>query len=102
MPKAEAVADNLPGAAKLKYMDLCGAFFLMSSLVLFILGFTHATIGGWNFIIFIAPLVIFIALFVASLIWEHFMPRGRSLLPHGIWQFLNIFPFIIQAFSVFM
>ncbi|WVQ85871.1 hypothetical protein IAT38_008039 [Cryptococcus sp. DSM 104549] len=102
MPKTEAVAEDLPGAAKFKRMDLGGVLILIACLVLFILGFTQATVDGWDSAIFIAPFVISIALFVAFIIWEHFMPRGYSLLPHDIWSFPNIFPLILQASAIFM
>ncbi|WVQ78085.1 hypothetical protein IAT38_000166 [Cryptococcus sp. DSM 104549] len=102
MPKTEAVAEDLPGAAKLKRMDIGGVLILVACLVLFILGFTQATVDGWGSAIFIAPFIISIALFVVFLVWEHFMPRGYSLLPHDIWRFPNIFPLIVQASAAFM
>ncbi|WRT70551.1 uncharacterized protein IL334_007549 [Kwoniella shivajii] len=102
MPRTEAVAEDLPGAAKLKRMDLGGVAILIACLVLFILGFTQAAVDGWNTAIFIAPLIVSIFLFAAFLIWERYMPRGYSLLPHDMWQFPNIFPLILQASAIFM
>ncbi|WVQ78123.1 hypothetical protein IAT38_000204 [Cryptococcus sp. DSM 104549] len=102
LPKTEAVVQDLPGAAKLKRMDIGGVLILVASLVLFILGFTQATVDGWSSAIFIAPFVISIALFAAFIVWEHSMPRGYALLPHDIWRFPNIFPLILQASSAFM
>ncbi|WWD20594.1 hypothetical protein CI109_105070 [Kwoniella shandongensis] len=102
MPRTEAVAEDLPGAAKLKRMDLVGVLLLVACLALFILGFTQSTLDGWDSAIFIAPLVISIVLLAAFVVWEHYLPRGYSLLPHDIWQFPNIFPLILQASSIFM
>ncbi|OXM77898.1 efflux protein EncT [Cryptococcus neoformans Bt63] len=102
MPQTEATAEDLPGAAKLKRMDIVGVLLLIACLVLFILGFTQAATDGWNSAIFIAPLIISVFLLVAFLVWEHYMPRGYSLLPHDIWSFPNIFPLIFQASAVFM
>ncbi|OWZ61109.1 hypothetical protein AYX15_06663, partial [Cryptococcus neoformans] len=102
MPQTEATAEDLPGAAKLKRMDIVGVLLLIACLVLFILGFTQAATDGWNSAIFIAPLIISVFLLAAFLVWEHYMPRGYSLLPHDIWSFPNIFPLIFQASAVFM
>ncbi|WWC72441.1 uncharacterized protein I206_106403 [Kwoniella pini CBS 10737] len=102
MPRTEAVAEDLPGAAKLKRMDLGGVLILIACLVLFILGFTQAAVDGWNTAIFIAPLVISIVLLGVFLVWERFMPRGYSLLPHDMWKYPNIFPLILQASAIFM
>ncbi len=102
MPNTSAVAEDLPGAEKWKRMDLGGVFILLAGLVLFILGFTQAPSQGWKSAIFIAPLVISIVLMGGFLVWEHFMPRGYSLLPHDVWHFPNIFPLILQASAIFM
>ena len=102
MPKTNAVAEDLPGTEKWKRMDLGGVFILLTALVLFILGFTQAPTKGWKSPIFIAPFVVSIVLMVGFLVWEHFMPRGYSLLPHDIWKFPNIFPLILQASAIFM
>ncbi|KIR24604.1 efflux protein EncT [Cryptococcus deuterogattii 99/473] len=102
MPPTEAVAEDLPGAAKLKRMDIVGVLLLLACLVLFILGFTQATSKGWDSAIFIAPIIISVFLLAAFLVWEQYVPRGYSLLPHDIWSFPNIFPLIFQASAVFM
>ena len=102
MPKTEAVAQSLPGWEKVKRMDLGGVAILIACLVLFILGFTQAPSQGWNSAIFIAPLVVSIVLLVVFLVWERWMPRGYSLLPHDIWSYPNIFPLILQASAIFM
>lgn len=102
MPRTEAVAEDLPGAEKWKRMDLIGVFGLMAILILFILAFTQVETEGWDSAIFIAPLVISIALLPAWLYWEYRLPQGYSLLPHDIWSYPNIFPLIIQASSIFM
>lgn len=102
MPKTEAVAQSLPGWEKYKRMDLGGVFFLVAALVLFILGFTQAPSAGWGSPDFIAPFVISLVLFPAFIVWEKFMPRGYSLLPHDIWSYPNIFPLILQASAIFM
>ena len=102
MPKTEAVAQSLPGWEKVKRMDLGGVAILIACLVLFILGFTQAPSQGWNSAIFIAPLVVSIVLLVVFLVWERWIPRGYSLLPHDIWSYPNIFPLILQASAIFM
>ena len=102
MPKTEAVAQSLPGWEKIKRMDLGGVGILIACLVLFILGFTQAPSQGWSSAIFIAPLVVSIVLLVVFLVWERWMPRGYSLLPHDIWHYPNIFPLILQASAIFM
>ena len=102
MPKTEAVAQSLPGWEKIKRMDLGGVAILIACLVLFILGFTQAPSQGWSSAIFIAPLVVSIVLLVVFLVWERWMPRGYSLLPHDIWHYPNIFPLILQASAIFM
>ncbi|OCF58454.1 efflux protein EncT [Kwoniella mangroviensis CBS 10435] len=102
MPRTEAVAEDLPGAAKLKRMDLGGVFILIACLVLFILGFTQAAVDGWNAPIFYVPLVVSVILLGVFLVWERFMPRGYSLLPHDMWRYPNILPLILQASAIFM
>ncbi|ORX41180.1 putative efflux protein EncT [Kockovaella imperatae] len=102
LPKTAAVAEDLPGAAKFKRMDLGGVFILVAALILFILGFTQAPTDGWKSATFIAPFVISIVLFAVFVVWEHYMPRGYALLPHDIWSYPNIFPLILQASAVFM
>ncbi|WVQ95586.1 hypothetical protein IAU59_002683 [Kwoniella sp. CBS 9459] len=102
MPRTEAVAEDLGGRDKLKRMDLGGVFILIATLVLFILAFTQSEVKGWDSAIFIAPLVVSIVLFAAFIVWEQYMPRGYSLLPHDVWRFPNIFPLILQASAIFM
>ncbi|WVQ63136.1 uncharacterized protein L199_001287 [Kwoniella botswanensis] len=102
MPRTEAVAEDLPGAAKLKRMDLGGVLILIACLVLFILGFTQAAVDGWDAPIFYVPLVVSVILLGVFLVWERFMPRGYSLLPHDMWRYPNIFPLILQASAIFM
>ena len=102
MPRTNAVAEDLPGAEKWKRMDLGGVFILLAGLVLFILGFTQAPTKGWKSPLFIAPFVLSIILISSFFVWEHFMPRGYSLLPHDIWKFPNIFPLILQASGIFL
>ncbi|OCF30724.1 efflux protein EncT [Kwoniella heveanensis CBS 569] len=102
MPRTEAVAEDLGGRDKFKRMDLGGVFILIACLVLFILAFTQSEIKGWDSAIFIAPLIISIFLLAAFIIWEQYMPRGYSLLPHDVWKFPNIFPLILQASAIFM
>ncbi|KAK4688624.1 hypothetical protein P7C73_g1488, partial [Tremellales sp. Uapishka_1] len=102
MPRTQAVAEDLPGAEKWKRMDLGGVVLLIGCLVCFILAFTQASIVGWSAAIFIAPIIIAVVLFAAFLLWEHYMPKGYSLLPHGMWSFPNIFPLIIQASAGFL
>lgn len=57
---------------------------------------------GWDKPIFIAPFVISLALFAGFLVYEAYLPRGYSLLPHDIWRYPNIFPLMFQASAVFM
>ena len=102
MPKTSAVAEDLPGAEKWKRMDLGGVFILLAGLILFILGFTQAPNTGWKSSLFIAPLVVSIVLLMSFFVWERFMKRGYSLLPHNIWTYPNIFPLMLQASAVFM
>jgi len=102
MPKVNAVAEDLPGAEKWKRMDLGGVFILVAALILFILGFTQAPTYGWHSVKFYVPLVISIILIAVFLVWEHFMKRGYSLLPHDLWSFPNIFPLLFQASAIFM
>ena len=102
LPNTQAVAQDLPGAEKWKRMDLGGVAILIAGLVLFILGFTQAPTEGWDSAIFIAPLVISIVLLAAFIVWERFMKRGYSLLPHDIWSYPNIFPLLINASAIFL
>jgi hypothetical protein len=102
MPRTQAVAEDLPGSEKWKRMDLGGVAILIACLVLFILGFTQASISGWNSALFIAPVVISVVLLPVFIIWEQKMPHGYSLLPHAVWKFPNIFPLILQASAIFM
>lgn len=102
LPRAEAVAEDIPGSEKWKRMDLGGVFLMIAILVLFILGFTQVESRGWDSPIFIAPLVISVVMLPIFIIWELKMPHGYSLLPHGVWRFPNIFPLMFQASSIFM
>ena len=102
MPRTEAVAEDLNGAEKWKRMDLGGVFLFVAALILFILAFTQAPTDGWNSAIFIAPLVVSVALFAGFFVWESYMPRGYSLLPKDLWSFPNIFPLVLQASAIFM
>ncbi|WWC87529.1 uncharacterized protein L201_002419 [Kwoniella dendrophila CBS 6074] len=109
MPNTQPVNKsslNLGQKEKLKRMDLLGVLILISCLVLFILGFTQASIDGWNSAIFMAPFIISLFLLGVFLVWEKYMPlpakEGYSLLPYNIWSYPNIFPLILQASSVFM
>ena len=102
MPKTTAVAEDLPGAEKWKRMDLVGVFILIACLIMFILGFTQAPIIGWKSANFIAPLIISIVLLPIFIVYELWLPRGYSLLPHDIWHFPNIFPLILQASAIFL
>ena len=102
MPKTSAVAEDLPGSEKWKRMDLGGVFILLAALILFILGFTQAPNTGWKSPSFIAPLVVSIVMLIAFFVWERFMKRGFSLLPHDIWSYPNIFPLMLQASAIFM
>jgi hypothetical protein len=102
LPSTQAVAQDLPGAEKWKRMDLGGVFILVAGLTLFILGFIQAPVRGWKSATFIAPFVISIFLLAGFIVWERFMKRGFSLLPHDMWKYPNIFPLILQASAIFM
>lgn len=102
MPKTEAVAGNMSQTEKWKRMDLGGVAMLVAGLILFVLSFTQAPISGWNSALFIAPLVISIVLFAVFLVYEQWLPRGFTLLPHDIWRYPNIFPLMLQASAIFM
>ncbi|KAL1410667.1 hypothetical protein Q8F55_004686 [Vanrija albida] len=102
MPKTEAVTKSASAKEKWRRMDLGGVFILMAMMVLFILAFTQATVDGWKSAIFIAPLIISIALVPVFVVWERTRPEGYALLPRNIWSFPNIFPLILLAASGFL
>ncbi|WVR08470.1 hypothetical protein IAU60_005525 [Kwoniella sp. DSM 27419] len=102
LPTTEAVAQDLGKRDKIKRMDLVGVGLMVASLILFILGFTQTEMKGWGSAIFIAPVVIGVCLFAAFVVYEQYLPRGYSLLPHDVWRFPNIFPLMFQASAIFM
>jgi hypothetical protein len=102
LPTVPAVAGNLKGLEKWKRMDLGGVGIVLAALILFILAFTQAPEQGWNSAIFVAPLVIGVVLFGVFVVYEQWMPKGYTLLPHGIWSYPNIFPLMIQASAIFL
>ena len=102
LPTVPAVAGHVDGREKWKRMDLGGVALVFVALVLFVLAFTQAPIQGWKSAIFIAPLIIGVALFAVFIGYEQWMPEGYTLLPHGIWSYPNIFPLMIQASAIFL
>ncbi len=101
LPSTNAVS-KLPGAAKLKRMDLVGVFIMVACLSLFILGFTSAGSDGWSSANFLAPFLIALALFGVFIAWEAYLPDGYSLLPKGMWRYPNIFPLMAVALVCFV
>lgn len=102
MPKTEAVAEDLGSLDKWKRMDLPGVGVMVAALILFVYGFTQAPMKGWSSPEFIAPFVISVVLFAVFIVFERFLKKGYSLLPHDIWSYPNIFPLLIQASAIFM
>lgn len=100
MPNTEAVAKDLGGFDKWKRMDLPGVGIMVASLILFVYGFTQAPMVGWSSATFIAPFVVSVVLAAGFIIFERFLPKGYSLLPHAIWSYPNIFPLMLQGMSL--
>ena len=83
-------------------LDPIGSAVLITALILFVLAWTQVSVSGWSSSIFLAPLILSIALIVTFLFWERYRPQGFTLLPRDIWHYPNIIPLIIQSTSAFL
>ena len=86
---------------KWKRLDLVGAFILLGSLVMIILGLTLGASYGWGKAGFIAPLALFVILFPAFFVWEARRPDEFAILPSSTWRIKNFMVLIVLALYIY-
>ena len=86
---------------KWKRLDLIGAFLMLSSIVLLILGLTLGASYGFKTAGFLAPFLLAWPLLVAFFVWEARIPEEYALLPAKTWKIPNFTVLIVFALYIY-
>ena len=86
---------------KWKRLDLVGAFLLLTSIVLLILGLTLGASYGFAKASFLVPFLLSFPLFVSFFMWEARLPDEYALLPSKTWKIPNFAVLIVFALYIY-